>query len=71
MPQFERDLVIFAATETNSVGGSYPEYYSRAVDAFPAAELVSVEGADHFFQGEAGDEMMADALAFIESHFFE
>lgn len=65
MPAFGKDVIIFSATEANSIGGTVPEYFTRAAETFPSAELVSVEGADHQFQGEAGEKMMEAALAFL------
>lgn len=71
MPSYQKDVLIFSATAPLSIGGSYPEYYSKAIDVFPSAELVSVEGADHQFQGEAGDIMMENAIAFLNRHIHQ
>lgn len=68
MPGFEKDVLLFAATDPESVGGAYPEYYVRAAETFPAVRTVSVEGADHQFQGTAGEEMMANVLAYLAEH---
>ena len=71
MPSFQKDVLIFSATAPSSIGGSCPEYFSRAVETFPSAELVRVEGADHPFQGEAGDTMMENAIAFLNCHIHQ
>ena len=68
MSAYPKDVLIFAATAPSSIGGTCPEYYTRAVESFPSAELVRVEGADHPFQGEAGDTMMENSIMFLNRH---
>lgn len=65
LPAFANDVIIFSATDEYSIGGLYPEYLPRAAEIFPSAELITVEGADHQFQGEAGERMMEFSLAFL------
>ena len=68
MPSYQNDVLLFAGTDPSALGVTYAEYYSRAVDTFPSAELVRVEGADHLFQEEAGEAMMELSLAFLDHH---
>lgn len=68
MPLYNKDVLLFAATDPESIGGSRPEYYARAEEAFPSVEVMFVEGADHPFQGEAGEKMMEASLKFLQSH---
>lgn len=65
LPNYAKNVLIFSATAANSVGGLYPEYLPRAAETFPSAELVTVDGADHQFQGAAGETMMDASLAFL------
>lgn len=67
MPDCDKDVLIFLGTE-NCLGTSIPEYFERAEKTFPSAELVTVEGADHFFQGEYGEQAAEQSLAFIRRH---
>ena len=67
MPQCDKDVLIFLGTE-NCLGTSYPEYFERAVKSFPSAEIVTVQGADHFFQGEYGEQAAARCAEYIKSH---
>ena len=67
MPKCDKDVLIFVGTE-NCLGSSIPEYFERAEKTFPSAEVVTVQGADHFFQGEHGQKAAEQSLAFIRAH---
>jgi alpha/beta superfamily hydrolase len=34
----------------------------------PSAEVVTIEGADHFFSGKARPALLRQALAFLQAH---
>lgn len=67
MPACDKDVLIFVGTE-NCLGTSIPEYFERAVKTLPSAELVTVQGADHLFQGEYGEQAVKQCAAFIKRH---
>lgn len=67
MPQCDKDVLIFLGTE-NCLGTECPEYFELAAKTFPSAEIVTVQGADHYFQGEYGEQAAAQCTAFIQSH---
>lgn len=68
LPAFSKDAIIFLGTEQGALGSRYPEYYERAIEAFPSAEAVTFEGADHLFQGEYGVKMAEKAIEFMQAH---
>ena len=67
MPDFDEPVIIYLGTE-NCLGSMCPEYFARAKETFPAAETVTFEGADHFFQGDDGVQMTENAIAFVQQH---
>ena len=67
MPDFDEPVIIYLGTE-NCLGSMYPEYFARAKETFPAAETVTFEDADHFFQGDDGVQMTENAIAFVQQH---
>lgn len=67
MQDFKHDAVIYLGTK-DCLGSEYPEYFERAVQTFPSAEVVRFEGADHYFQGADGVAMIEQAVAFVKKH---
>lgn len=68
MPEFSKDVLIFLGTSDDCLGSRYHEYFERAQQTFPSAEIAEIEGADHFFQGETGEQMVEQCLTFLKSH---
>ena len=46
-------------------------YYGKALETYPSARLHMIEGADHFFEGEAGVQMTEQAIEFIENSLIQ
>ena len=67
MPQFDRDVLVILGTQ-NALGESMPEVFERAAEAFPSAEIEKVEGADHYFQDEAGETAAQMLIDFVSAH---
>ncbi|MBQ6040750.1 MAG: alpha/beta fold hydrolase [Oscillospiraceae bacterium] len=68
MPDCDKDVLIFLGTSDDCLGTRYHDYYERAQQTFPSAEIAEIEGADHLFQGAAGEQMAAQCLTFLQSH---
>lgn len=47
--------------------GDDPHAFTKAVIALPMSKLVTIDGADHFFEGEYGQKMVEDACKQIDS----
>ena len=67
MPECRKDVLIFLGTQ-NSLGVDHREYFDRAEQAFPSAEVKVIEGADHNFQGAHGEQMTDECLLFLRKH---
>jgi|LSQX01.2.fsa_nt_gb dienelactone hydrolase len=67
MPEYSNDVVIFAGTETPSIGAEYPEYLERAMDTFVSAEFVAIEGEDHMFSGDGRELMIGIMIEFVNN----
>ena len=59
------DTVIYMGTHDGF--GDDPTSFDQVLDVMPSAELVIVDGADHFFEGEYGQQMVEDACDKIDS----
>lgn len=59
------DTVIYMGTHDGY--GDDPTSFDLALEVLPSGELVIIEGADHFFEGEYGDKMVEDACGKIVS----
>lgn len=68
IPEFDGEVILFAGDTNDALGLSYPQYFEEAGEAFPSAEVVTVEGADHAFSGEAGYTMFDLAMEFINAN---
>ena len=67
MPDCSRDVLIFLGTR-NALGSEYRSYFERAEQCFPSAEVMDIEGSDHYFQGEYGEKMDRQCLIFLRDH---
>lgn len=68
MEKYQGEVLIFQGTvhsEEDSEEMDY--YYGKALETYPSARLLMIEGADHFFEGEAGLQMTEQAIEFIEN----
>jgi len=68
MPNYSNDVIIFAGTEVPSIGGEMPVYLENAIDTFPSAELMFVEGADHQIDGPHRSVMLETMVQFVNDH---
>lgn len=68
IPEFDGEVILFAGDTGDALGLAYPEYFEEAGEAFPSAEVVTVEGADHAFSGDAGYTMFDLAMEFINEN---
>jgi dienelactone hydrolase len=68
IPEFDGEVILFAGDTNDALGLSYPQYFEEAGEAFPSAEVVTVEGADHAFSGDAGYTMFDLAMEFINEN---
>ena len=59
------DTVIYMGSHDGF--GDDPTSFDQVLDVMPSAELVIVDGADHFFEGEYGQQMVEDACDKIDS----
>ena len=59
------DTVIYMGSHDGF--GDDPTSFDKVLDVMPSAELVIVDGADHFFEGEYGQQMVEDACDKIDS----
>ncbi|MCR5528410.1 MAG: hypothetical protein K6F49_04235 [Saccharofermentans sp.] len=48
-------------------GGDDPTSFDQVLSAMSSAELVVIDGADHFYEGEYGEETVEDACDKIAS----
>ena len=51
-----------------SLTSLYPEAYETAIKTFKSCESITVDGADHLFQGKEGKEATEKAVEFINAH---
>ena len=65
LDDIEADTVIYMGTHDGY--GVDPNSFDREIELIPSAELVIIDGADHFFEGEYGEAMVADACDKIAS----
>ena len=68
IPEFDGNVILFAGDTGDALGLSYPEYFEQAGEAFPSVEVVTVEGADHAFSGDAGYTMFDLSMEFISAN---
>ena len=68
MPSFKGNVIIFLGTAEGSGGFSWPSLYAEAIEKFPSAELVYVEGADHYFQSVGREDVKQGSLEFIQNN---
>ena len=61
----ELDTVIYMGTHDGF--GDDPTSFDQVLEVMPSAELVIIDGADHFFEGEYGQQMVEDACEKITS----
>ena len=59
------DTVIYMGTHDGY--GDDPTSFDQVLEVLPSGELVIIEGADHFFEGEYGEMMVEDACEKIAS----
>ena len=59
------NTVIYVGTRDGF--GVIPNVFDRAIEALSSGEVVTINGADHFFEGEYGEAMVADACEKIAS----
>ena len=59
------DTVIYMGTHDGY--GEDPTSFDQVLEIMPSSELVIIDGADHFFEGEYGEMMVDDACAKIAS----
>ena len=57
------DTVIYMGTHDGY--GEDPTSFDQVLEIMPSSELVIIDGADHFFEGEYGEMMVDDACAKI------
>lgn len=68
MEKYQGEVLIFQGTvhsEEDSEEMDY--YYGKALETYPSARLLMIEGADHLFEEEAGLQMTELAIEFIEN----
>ena len=61
----ELDTAIYMGTHDGY--GDDPHSFDQAIGIMPSCELVIIDGADHFFEGEYGEAMVDDACGKIAS----
>ena len=61
----ELDAVIYMGTHDGY--GEDPTSFDLVLELMPSAELVIIDGADHYFEGEYGEMMVEDACGKITS----
>lgn len=67
IPKFKNSVLIIQGT-VNSIGSDAPEYLNRAAELFPNAKQVSVEGADHTFEGKYKQIMQNMTIEFVKEN---
>lgn len=68
LPNYSGNVVIYAGTTPDSIGGETPEYFDRAIEVFPSAELISLEGSNHNIVGTPRYEMMEMMIEFVNTN---
>lgn len=69
MQEFDKDVLLFMGTvDEEGELEVQLDYYGRAVETFPSAQMEMVDGADHYFMGEPGEKMMDSVIDFINKH---
>ena len=68
LPHCKTDAVIFMGTDDFCIGAVAPECLTKPAALMPLAEVVTIEGADHFFSGKARPALLRQALAFLQAH---
>ncbi len=69
MQDFDKEVRIFMGmVDEDGEVESQLSYYGRALEIFPSAQMITVEEADHYFQGEPGKEMMEKTIQFVKEH---
>lgn len=74
MEKCDKDVLIILgnAGEKKSsypaLGYTYPEAFEMAGQRFTSSETITVEGADHLFQGEYGKTAVEKSIGFIKKH---
>ncbi len=63
--KIDDDTVIYMGTHDGY--GDDPTSFDQVLEVLPSGELVIIEGADHFFEGEYGEMMVKDACEKIAS----
>ena len=59
------DTVIYMGTHDGF--GDDPTSFDQMLEVMPSAKLVIIDGSDHFFEGEYGQQMVEDACDKISS----
>ncbi len=68
MKGFKKKVLIFRGTVHEDIElEAMEQYFGKAVETFPDAELVVIEGADHYFMGEPGIHMTEAAIDFMDN----
>lgn len=65
MPSYDGNVLLFMGTVAPSMGAEAPQLIEQAVQAFPSAKAVAIEGANHSFSGDARTQMVEQTKAFI------
>lgn len=68
MPKYDKDVIIVLGTENHCLGADYHDYFVRAEKTFPSAQVIDINGADHYFQGEYGEKAMEHFISFVNEH---
>lgn len=66
MPDYNGKVLLYAGTNTNSIGGSMPELVTKADKLLPSCDLIFVEGADHSFAGSAINQVTKETIEFVK-----
>ena len=67
---FEKmDIPVLIIRGTGSRGGmgDMEHFYDKAIESLPKGKIEAIEGADHYMQGRAGEEMIRLSLDFLDS----
>lgn len=68
MEKYQGEVLIFQGTVHSEEDLEEMDYYyGKALETYPSARLLMIEGADHFFEEEAGLQMTELAIEFIEN----
>ena len=68
MEKYQGEVLIFQGTvHTEEELEEMDYYYGKALETYPNARLLMIEGADHYFEEEAGLQMTEQAIEFIEN----